>query len=447
MSKKILLEHIDVPGIETLKVYREKGGYASVEKALKTMSCEAIVEEVKKSGLRGRGGAGFPTGMKWSFLAKPEGVARYLVCNADESEPGTFKDRYLMEKIPHLLIEGMITSSFALGANTSYIYVRGEYFYIIKILEKAIADAYEAGWLGKNILGTGYNLDLYVQAGAGAYICGEETALLESLEGKRGNPRIKPPFPAIAGLYGCPTVVNNVETIAAVVPIVNNGGDWYAGIGIGKSSGTKLISASGHINKPGVYEIEMGITVEDFIYSDEYCGGIKNGKKLKAVVAGGSSVPILPADLILTTANGEKRLMSYESLADGGFASGTMLGSGGFIVMDETTSIVQNLHTFARFYHHESCGQCSPCREGTGWMEKILHKILDGHGTLEDVDLLWEIQRKIEGNTICPLGDAAAWPVASAIRHFRHEFEEYVKNPVAIKEVKHYHNMHGLATA
>jgi NADH-quinone oxidoreductase subunit F len=447
MSKKILLEHINVPGIETLAVYREKGGYASVEKALKTMTPDAIVEEVKKSGLRGRGGAGFPTGMKWSFLAKPEGVARYLVCNADESEPGTFKDRYLMEKIPHALIEGMITSSFALGARTSYIYVRGEYFYIIKILEKAIAEAYAAGWLGKNILGTDYSLDLYVQCGGGAYICGEETALLESLEGKRGNPRIKPPFPAIAGLYGCPTVVNNVETIAAVVPIVNNGGDWYAGIGIGRSTGTKLISASGHINKPGVYEIEMGITVEDFIYSDEYCGGIKNGKKLKAVVAGGSSVPILPAEMILTTANGEKRLMSYESLADGGFATGTMLGSGGFIVMDETTSIVQNLHTFARFYHHESCGQCSPCREGTGWMEKILHKILDGHGTLEDVDLLWEIQRKIEGNTICPLGDAAAWPVASAIRHFRPEFEEYVKNPAAIKNVKHYHNMHNLATA
>ncbi len=447
MSKKILLEHIDVPGIETLEVYRAKGGYASVEKALKTMTQDAIVEEVKKSGLRGRGGAGFPTGMKWSFLAKPEGVARYLVCNADESEPGTFKDRYLMEKIPHLLIEGMITSSFALGANTSYIYVRGEYFYIIKILEKAIDDAYKAGLLGQNILGTGYNLDLHVQAGAGAYICGEETALLESLEGKRGNPRIKPPFPAIAGLFACPTIVNNVETIAAVVPIVNNGGDWYAGIGIGKSTGTKLISASGHINKPGVYEIEMGITVEDFIYSEEYCGGIKNGKKLKAVVAGGSSVPILPADLILTTANGEKRLMSYESLADGGFATGTMLGSGGFIVMDETTNIVENLYTFARFYHHESCGQCSPCREGTGWMEKILHKILDGHGTLEDVDLLWEIQRKIEGNTICPLGDAAAWPVASAIRHFKTEFEEFVKNPSAFKKVKHYHNMHGLATA
>ena len=447
MSKKILLEHINVPGIETLEVYRSKGGYSSVEKALKTMTQDAIVEEVKKSGLRGRGGAGFPTGMKWSFLAKPEGVARYLVCNADESEPGTFKDRYLMEKIPHLLIEGMITSSFALGANTSYIYVRGEYFYIIKILEKAIDDAYKAGLLGKNIFGTDYSLDLHVQAGAGAYICGEETALLESLEGKRGNPRIKPPFPAIAGLYASPTIVNNVETLAAVPSIVNNGGDWYAGIGIGRSTGTKLISASGHINKPGVYEIEMGITVEDFIYSDEYCGGIKNGKKLKAVVAGGSSVPILPADLILTTANGEKRLMSYESLADGGFASGTMLGSGGFIVMDETTSIVENLYTFARFYHHESCGQCSPCREGTAWMEKILHKIKDGHGTLADVDLLWEIQSKIEGNTICPLGDAAAWPVASAIRHFRTEFEEYVKNPSSINKVKHYHKMHNLATA
>jgi NADH-quinone oxidoreductase subunit F len=440
MGRKILLKHINEPGIQGYETYRRTGGYASVEKAVKTMSPEAIVEEVKKSGLRGRGGAGFPTGMKWSFLAKPEGVKRYLVCNADESEPGTFKDRYLMEKIPHLLIEGMITSSFALGAHTSYIYIRGEYFYIVNILEKAIEEAYANGWLGKNILGSGYDLDLYVHVGAGAYICGEETALLESLEGKRGNPRIKPPFPAIKGLWECPTVVNNVETIAAVVPIVNDGGDAYAAVGIGRSTGTKLISASGHINKPGVYEIEMGITVEDFIYSDEYCGGILNGKKLKAVVAGGSSVPILPAELILKTANGEKRLMSYESLSDGGFATGTMLGSGGFIVMDETTSIVQNLHTFARFYHHESCGQCSPCREGTAWMEKILHKVLHGHGTLADVDLLWEIQSKIEGNTICPLGDAAAWPVASAIRHFRSEFEEYVKHPASIKEVKHYYN-------
>ena len=444
MGKKLLLEHINAPNVQSFEGYRNTGGYRSVEKAIKTMTPEAIVEEVKISGLRGRGGAGIPTGLKWSFLAKPAGVPRYIVCNADESEPGTFKDRYLMEKIPHLLIEGMITSSYALGCNTSYIYIRGEYFYVSRILEKAIEEAYAAGYLGKNILGSDYSLDLYVQVGAGAYICGEETALLESLEGKRGNPRIKPPFPAIAGLYGCPTVVNNVETIAAVVPIVNDGGEAYSKIGIGKSTGTKLISASGHINNPGVYEIELGVPVEEFIYSDEYCGGIRNGKNLKAVVAGGSSVPILPAGLILKTANGEPRLMSYESLGDGGFATGTMLGSGGFIVMDEDTSIVKNLYTFTRFYHHESCGQCSPCREGTGWMEKIMHKILDGHGSLKDIDLLWDIQSKIEGKTICPLGEAAAWPVAAAIRHFRKEFEEYVTNPSSIKDVKHYYRLNNL---
>lgn len=447
MGKKLLLEHIDVPGIQSYEVYRQKGGYKSVEKALASNNPDGIVEEVKKSGLRGRGGAGFPTGMKWSFLAKPEGVARYLVCNADESEPGTFKDRYLMEKIPHLLVEGMITSSYALGAKTSFIYIRGEYFYVLRILENAIKEAYANGWLGKNIKGSGFDHDLYVHIGAGAYICGEETALLESLEGKRGNPRIKPPFPAVSGLYGCPTVVNNVETITAVVPIVNNGGEEYAKIGVDRSTGTKLISASGHINKPGVYEIELGVPVEEFIYSDEYCGGIRNGKALKAVVAGGSSVPILPAELILKTANGEPRLMSYESLADGGFATGTMLGSGGFIVMDETTSIVKNLWNFTRFYHHESCGQCSPCREGTSWMEKILHKILDGHGTIKDIDLLWEIQGKIEGKTICPLGDAAAWPVASAIRHFRKEFEEYVLSPEKIVDVKHYYKVNNLVEA
>jgi NADH-quinone oxidoreductase subunit F len=447
MGKKLLLEKVHIAGIETYEVYRREGGYRSVEKALKEMTPEAMVEEVKKSGLRGRGGAGFPTGMKWSFLAKPEGVPRHLVCNADESEPGTFKDRYLMEKLPHLLIEGMITSSIALGAHSSYIYIRGEYAYVYKIMEKAIKEAYAAGWLGKNIQGLGYDIDVYMQIGAGAYICGEETALLESLEGKRGNPRIKPPFPAIAGLWGRPTVVNNVETIMAVVPIINDGGDAYAAIGIGRSTGTKLISASGHLNKPGVYEIELGLPVEDFIYSDEYCGGIRNGKKLKAVVAGGSSVPILPAHLITHLATGEKRLMSYESLAEGGFTTGTMLGSGGFIAMDEDTSVVRNLHTFARFYHHESCGQCSPCREGTGWMEKILHKILDGHGTLQDVDLLWDLQKNIEGKTICPLGDAAAWPVASAIRHFRADFEDYVKNPQNIKDVKHYYRLNNLVEA
>lgn len=447
MGKKLLIHNDKVPGIATLEVYRQHGGYASVEKALKTMTPPEVLEEVKKSGLRGRGGAGFPTGMKWSFLARPEGVERYLVCNADESEPGTFKDRYLMEIIPHLLIEGMITSSYALGAKTSYIYIRGEYFYVARILEKALDEAYAAGLLGKNILGTDFSHDCYVQVGGGAYICGEETALLESLEGKRGNPRIKPPFPAIAGVWGCPTVVNNVETIAAVCPIVMMGGDEYAKIGIGRSTGTKLISASGHINKPGVYEIELGLPVEEFIYSEEYCGGIINGRKLKAVVAGGSSVPILPAELILKNDKGEPRLMSYESLSEGGFATGTMLGSGGFIVYDETTSIVKNLYTFARFYHHESCGQCSPCREGTGWMEKILHRIVEGHGKPSDIDLLWDIQRKIEGNTICPLGDAAAWPVASAIRHFRAEFEEYINHPEKIKDVKHYYSVHQLAGA
>ena len=426
MGRKLLTEHINVEGIDTLDVYRKHGGYRSVEKALKTMTPDEVVEEVKKSGLRGRGGAGFPTGMKWSFLAKPEGVPRYLVCNADESEPGTFKDRQLMSKLPHLLIEGMITSSYALGANTSYIYIRGELLYVLRILEKAIAEAYAAGFLGKNILGSGYDLDLYVHPGGGAYICGEETALLESLEGKRGNPRNKPPFPAVQGLYARPTVVNNVESIAAVPVIVNEGGDEYAKIGVGRSTGTKLISACGHLNKPGIYEIELGLPVEEFIYSDEYCGGIWKGRDLKAVVAGGSSVPILPKELILKTAAGENRLMTYESLSDGGFVTGTMLGSGGFIAMDETTCIVRNTWNFSRFYHHESCGQCSPCREGTGWMEKVLHRLEHGHGHMEDIDLLVSVAKQIEGNTICPLGEAAAWPVAAAVRHFRPEFEWHV---------------------
>ena len=426
MARKILLEHDDVPGIETYEVYRKTGGYRSVEKALKTMSPEQIVEEVQKSGLRGRGGAGFPTGMKWSFLAKPEGVPRYLLCNADESEPGTFKDRYLMEKIPHRWVEGMIVSSYALGANLSFIYIRGEYMWILEILEKAIAEAYANGWLGKNILGSGYDLDLRVAPGGGAYICGEETALIESLEGKRGNPRMKPPFPAVKGLWGCPTVVNNVESIAAVVPIVNDGGEEYAKIGLGKSTGTKLISASGNLVRPGVYEIEMGMTVEEFIYGDDWCRGIANGKQLKACIPGGSSVPILPAHLVTKTAEREDRLMTYESLADGSFATGSMLGSGGFIVFDEDQCIVRNTWTFARFYAHESCGQCSPCREGTGWMEKVLNRLEHGQGNMRDIDLLAEINKKIEGNTICPLGDAAAWPVAAAIRHFREEFEWHV---------------------
>ena len=431
MGRKLLLEKAHVPGIRSYDVYRREGGYRSVEKALKNMSPDQVTEEVKKSGLRGRGGAGFPTGMKWSFLAKPEGVPRYLVCNADESEPGTFKDRYLMEFIPHLLVEGLIVSSYALGSNRTFIYIRGEYAWIVDILEQAIAEAKNNGWLGKNILGTGFDCEIYVQRGAGAYICGEETALIESLEGKRGNPRIKPPFPAVKGLWDSPTVVNNVETIAAVVPIINIGAEDYSKIGVGKSTGTKLISACGNINKPGVFEIDMTISVEEFIYSEEYCGGISNGKRLKACIPGGSSVPILPANLLLKTAKGENRMMNYESLADGGFATGTMMGSGGFIVLDEDQCVVRHTLTLARFYRHESCGQCSPCREGTGWMEKILKNIEYGKGKKSDIDLLWDIQRKIEGNTICPLGDAAAWPVAAAIRHFRDEFEWHVLYPNA----------------
>lgn len=428
MSKKLLLKDAHIEGIRYFETYRKQGGYRAAEKALK-MTTDEVLEEVKASGLRGRGGAGFPTGMKWSFLAKPEGVPRHLVVNADESEPGTFKDRYLMEFLPHLLIEGMLISSYCLGSNVSYIYIRGEYSWIPDILEEAIEEAKAAGFLGKNILGTGFDCEIYVQRGGGAYICGEETALLESLEGKRGNPRLKPPFPAVKGLWERPTVVNNVESIAAIVPIIDITGAEYAKIGVGRSTGTKLISACGNINKPGVYEIDMTITVEEFIYSDEYCGGIKDGKKLKACIPGGSSVPIVPANLLLKTVNGEPRYMNYESLSDGGFATGTMMGSGGFIVLDEDQCVVEHTMTLARFYHHESCGQCTPCREGTGWMYKILKKIESGQGRMEDIDLLWDVQRKIEGNTICPLGDAAAWPVAAAIRHFRDEFEWHVKNP------------------
>ena len=425
---KLLLDKAHIEGIRYYDTWIKNGGYECVTKALK-MSTDDIIEEVKKSGLRGRGGAGFPTGLKWSFLAKPEGVPRHLVVNADESEPGTFKDRYLMEFLPHLFIEGIIISSFALGANTSYIYIRGEYSWIPDILEEAIAEAKANGWLGKNIKGSGFDLEIYVQRGGGAYICGEETALIESLEGKRGNPRIKPPFPAVQGLWMRPTVVNNVETIATVGPIITMGGEAYAQLGVGRSTGTKLISACGNINKPGVYEIDFNLSVEEFIYSDEYCGGIPNGKKLKACIPGGSSVPIIPANLLLTTAKGEKRLMNYESLAEGGFESGTMLGSGGFIVLDEDQCVVRHTMSLARFYNHESCGQCSPCREGTGWMYKILKNIEEGRGRQEDIDLLWDIQRRIEGNTICPLGDAAAWPVAAAIRHFRDEFEWHIQHP------------------
>ena len=437
MGKLVLTDKIDIPGIREFDVYRAHGGYSMAERALKEMTPADVNREVTRSGLRGRGGAGFPTGLKWSFLDRKTDKPRYLVCNADESEPGTFKDRYLMERIPHLLIEGLIISSFALGVNTCYIYVRGEFKYIIGILQKAIKEARTHNFLGSNIFGTDFSLEIFLHPGGGAYICGEETAMLESLEGKRGNPRIKPPFPAFKGLYDCPTVVNNVETLAAVVPIICIGGDAYAQMGIGKSTGTKLISACGNINKPGVYEIELGLPVEDFIFSDNYCGGINDGKRLKAVVPGGSSVPVLPAELILRTLKGEQRLMTYESLAEGGFDSGTMLGSGGFIVYDEDACMVRNTWNFTRFYRHESCGQCSPCREGTAWMEPVLKRIEQGEGQYSDIDLLVSIAGKIEGNTICPFGDASAWPVSSAIRHFRHEFEFHVEHPDIVKNKNH----------
>ena len=437
MGRKILLANIDVPGIREFGTYRAHGGYSAVEKALRDMTPAEVSAEVTRSGLRGRGGAGFPTGLKWSFLDRKSDKPRYLVCNADESEPGTFKDRHLMHHLPHLLLEGLIISSYALGAATCFIYIRGEFKYLVGVLENAIREAHAAGFLGERILGTDFSLEIYVHPGAGAYICGEETALLESLEGKRGNPRIKPPFPAFKGLYECPTVVNNVETLATVAPIISMGGDAYSKIGRGKSTGTKLISACGNINNPGVYEIEMGLPVEDFIYSPEYCGGIAGDRYLKAVIPGGSSVPILPADLILNTARGDKRLITYESLAEGDFATGTMLGSGGFIVFDETACIVRNTWNFAHFYRHESCGQCSPCREGTGWMEKVLYRIEHGEGKMSDIDLLVRVAKNIEGNTICPLGDAAAWPVASAIRHFRPEFEYHVKHPEVVKNIRH----------
>jgi len=425
MTTKILLKDMD-SGIQSFAGYCAKGGYESLEKAFK-MTPDDLIEEVKKSGLRGRGGASFPTGMKWGFLDRKSGKPRYLVCNADESEPGTFKDRYLMEHIPHRLIEGMIVSSYALGSPLSYIYVRGELMWLIKRLQKSITEAKNAGFLGKNILGSGFDLEIVVHPGAGAYICGEETALLESLEGKRGNPRLKPPFSATVGLYGNPTVVNNVETIASVPWIVMNGGETYSSIGIGRSTGTKLVSVCGHAKNPGVYEIELGLPLEEFIYSDQYCGGVRGGKELKAVIPGGSSVPILPKELILRTPSGQPRLFTYESFMEGGFKEGSMLGSGGFIMLDEDACIVKNTWNFSRFYHHESCGQCSPCREGTGWLEKLLHKILHGNAQDKDIDLLVDITKKIEGKTICSFGDAAGWPVASAVLHFREEFISHVR--------------------
>ena len=407
---KIHLVNIDRPGQAALETYRAGGGYKALDKAMK-MEQTAIIDEVKASGLRGRGGAGFPTGMKWGFVPRNTGKPTFLLCNADESEPGTFKDRILMERDPHLLIEGMAIACFALDCHISYIYIRGEYEFVAHTVQKALDEAYAAGILGPSVMGHDYGLDIFVHLGQGAYICGEETSLIESLEGYRGYPRIKPPFPATHGFLASPTVVNNVETLTALPWIINNGGAAHAALGTEKSKGTKLFSVSGHVSKPGVYEIVMGYPLLDFINNE--AGGVPNGRKLKAVIPGGSSVPVL------TAAECEGVGLDYESL----LKAGSMLGSGGMIVLDDSARMPEVLSVIADFYAHESCGQCTPCREGTGWAAKVLKNIVAGKGKKSDIDLLLKIADMMEGKTICPLADADVMPIRSFITKFRSEFE------------------------
>lgn len=396
-----------------LKNYLALGGYEIAKKAL-AMTSEDVINEVIKSNLRGLGGAGFPTGRKWSFIPKNVPKPKYLVINADESEPGTFKDRYIITGAAHALIEGIIIASKAIDAHTAYIYIRGEYVEPARILQAAIDEAYQNGVLGKNVLGTDYELNLYVHRGAGAYICGEETALLESLEGKKGWPRMKPPFPAIEGLFRSPTIVNNVETIAYVPSIMKNGGEWFAKLGTEKCGGYRFYSVSGHVSKPGVYELPHGTTLRDIIYT--HAGGMRGDKKLKAVIPGGSSSPVLRPEEIDVK-------MDVESLA----AIGSMIGSAGIIAIEEGTCLLDVMMVTMRFYHHESCGQCTPCREGTGWMDKVLHRMLHGQARMEDVDNLWSIANGVMGNTICPLGDAAALPTFGFIKKYREEFEAHAR--------------------
>ncbi len=410
---KILTKNLDHDDQRELVAYEKRGGYKSIRKALK-MAPAAIVEEVKLSGLRGRGGAGFPTGMKWSFVPRDSGKPVYLLNNADESEPGTFKDRVLMERDPHLCIEGMMIASFALGCHWSCLYIRGEYAYPAECMQRAIAEAYAKGYLGKKIFGSDFDLDIVVHRGAGAYICGEETGLIESLEGNKGQPRIKPPFPAVFGVYGSPTVVNNTETLAVLPWIIENGALEYKKIGTEKSPGTKLFSASGHLEKPGVYEVNLGYPLLEFI--ERECGGVWKGRRLKAVIPGGSSVPVLRADEL------EGVLLDYESLR----TKGTFLGSGGFIAMDETTDMVEACVNLQHFYTHESCGQCTPCREGARWVETIVKRIAGGQSFASDKLLINDICSQITGHTICPFGDALVTPVLSFMQKFPEEFQERV---------------------
>ena len=403
-----------------IDVYLKHEGYRALEKALKEMAPESIIEEVKKSNLRGRGGAGFPTGMKWSFVPKDSPKARYVICNADESEPGTCKDRPLMEMDPHQLIEGIVIAGKAIGAKLGFIYIRGEYRYVLDLLDEAVAEAYQRGYLGQNILGTGFDFDVVTHTGAGAYECGEESALMESLEGKRGYPRIKPPFPAVVGLYGCPTIINNVETLSAVPAIIREGGEAYANRGTPKNGGTRLLCVAGHVNKPGIYEIPLGMNMKKFIY--EMAGGIPNGKKLKAVIPGGSSCPLLSADEIDIP-------MDYDSVAK----AGSMLGSGGMVVMDEDTCMVDMARRIMQFYAHESCGWCIPCREGTTWLRKMLERFHAGLGRPADIDLVAELSKNMLGRTFCPLGDAAALPTISIVQKWRNEFEDHLNGRCAYK--------------
>jgi len=421
---KILTKHRGEKDTHTLAHYKSVGGYEAAKKALSSLSSEELIDMVKKSGLRGRGGAGFPTGMKWGFIDRKSPKPKYLVCNADEGEPGTFKDRVILEEFPHMMLEGMIIAAKAIDAHKAFIYIRGEYTLSIDRVQQAIDEAYQAGILGKNCLGTGYELDMVIYQGAGAYICGEETALINSLEGRRGHPRLKPPFPAVSGLYGCPTVVNNVETFSAVPHIIKNGAEWYAKMGTPKSTGTRLFSVSGPVKRPGVYEIELGTPLMYLI--NELCGGMANGKKLRGIIPGGSSVPILTAKEC-ETAN-----MDFESMVE----HKTMLGSGAVIVLAEDTDIVETTYRLAEFYAHESCGQCTPCREGTHWVAGLLHKIKEGHGTQKDLDLILSLTVNMEGGTtICPLADACVGAVRPAIEKYRAEFEARLTDSTHKKQV------------
>jgi NADH-quinone oxidoreductase subunit F len=410
LETKVVSFRFGLPNSASIDTYLANEGYEALKQAL-GMTAEAIIDVLKASSLRGRGGAGFPTGMKWSFVPRTTGKPTYVICNSDESEPGTCKDRLLMENDPHQLIEGMVIAGWTIKSNKGYIYIRGEYRYLIEIVDRAIAEAYERGYLGKNILGSGWDFDLYTHSGAGAYECGEESALLESLEGKRGVPRLKPPFPAVVGAFQSPTILNNTETFSHVPAILRKGAEWYAALGTPKNGGTRLMCVSGHVNRPGVYELPMGFPMMRLI--NEVCGGMRGGKKLKAVIPGGSSSPVLKAEECTDI------LLDFDSLAK----AKTMAGSGGLVILDEDTDIVAVALRTIKFYAHESCGWCIPCREGTTWLKKILTRFHEGGGVQSDIDLIGELAANMLGRTFCPLGDAAAMPIGGFVAKFRDEFE------------------------